>query len=161
MVGIEHVAGPFAVAMPTLIKHQHMVTLRQMQADQVPGMCRLMSAVQQHDWRCAWLSPLQAVKPQLPQHDVARHVLDAALMRNAEVSSTCQQRTKLFRLGHIERFSRVGKSVQIHESSRVAAATVVQARSDGNICQVSTAALESTAAQSLGPPSSMRYRMGL
>src|SRR5689334_12375282 len=97
--------------------------LRQVQADQVPRMRRLMAAMQQYDrWRTR-LPPLQEMESQLPQHDIARHVPDAGRMRNAEIGGARQQRTELLRLGHIEWFGRIGKSVQIHDGSRVAAAT--------------------------------------
>ena len=98
-----------------------------MQADQVPGMRRLMPAMQQHDRRRIRRAPFQEVEPQLPQHDVARPVWRVRRVRNAEIGGAGEQQTELLRLRHVERFGRVGEAVQVHGGSRVAPATFGQA----------------------------------
>ena len=100
--------------MAALIQRQDAEALRQVQADQVPGMRRLVAAMQQHDRRRIRRAPLQVVEPHLPQHDVARTIRHIGRMRNAEIGGTGKQQAELLRRRHVERFGRVGEAVQIH-----------------------------------------------
>ncbi len=71
VVGVGDVTRPLAGAVATLVECKNAEPLRQMHAGQVPGMRRLVSAMQQYDRRCIRRTPFQEVEPQLPQHDVA------------------------------------------------------------------------------------------
>ena len=82
---IVQLAAPLRVAMPSLVEGQHVITVGQMKGNQIPGVGRLVAAVQEQDGRRIVVAPLQEMESLSSHHGMAGGIPDACVVLDPQV----------------------------------------------------------------------------
>ena len=94
---VVELATPLGVAVTPLIQRVHVVAVGQVEADEIPGMRRLVATVEQQHVRSARLAPFGEMEPHPPQDRLSGDVPHGGVVGDPQVGGALEQAGELVR----------------------------------------------------------------
>ena len=104
--------------MPALVERKDVITSRQIQADEIPGMSGLIAAVQQDDGLLIGLTPFEVVESLMAYDRIARVVANSVGKRDTEVVRAVLETRELVEDGHVQGLESCAEVIEMHARRR-------------------------------------------
>ena len=95
--GIVELTAPLGVAMAPLIQCVHVVAIGEVQADEIPGVRRLVATVEQQDVGRAGVAPLREMEPHPPQDRLPGDIPHRGVVGDPQIGGALEQAGELAR----------------------------------------------------------------